>query len=101
MSAITQQRIYQVLLAPHISEKSTFVAERNNQVVFRVAADATKPEIKAAVEALFKVDVESVQVVNVKGKQKRFGRFIGRRSDVRKAYVGIKAGQDLDLTMGA
>ncbi|MEY3973694.1 MAG: hypothetical protein RIS59_55 [Pseudomonadota bacterium] len=101
MSTISQERIYQVLLAPHISEKSTFVAERNNQVVFRVASDATKPEIKAAVEALFKVDVESVQVVNVKGKQKRFGRFIGRRSDVRKAYVGIKAGQDLDLTMGA
>lgn len=101
MSTISQERIYQVLLAPHISEKSTFVAERNNQVVFRVASDATKPEIKAAVEALFKVDVESVQVVNVKGKQKRFGRFNGRRSDVRKAYVGIKAGQDLDLTMGA
>jgi large subunit ribosomal protein L23 len=101
MSTISQERIYQVLLAPHISEKSTFVAERNNQVVFRVASDATKPEIKAAVEALFKVDVESVQVVNVKGKQKRFGRFIGRCSDVRKAYVGIKAGQDLDLTMGA
>lgn len=101
MSTISQERIYQVLLAPHISEKSTFVAERNNQVVFRVAADATKPEIKAAVEALFKVNVESVQVVNVKGKQKRFGRFTGRRSDVRKAYVGIQAGQDLDLTMGA
>jgi large subunit ribosomal protein L23 len=101
MSTISQERIYQVLLAPHISEKSTFVAERNNQVVFRVASDATKPEIKAAVEALFKVDVESVQVVNVKGKHKRFGRFIGRCSDVRKAYVGIKAGQDLDLTMGA
>jgi len=101
MSTVTQQRIYQVLLAPHISEKSTFVAERNNQVVFRVAADATKPEIKAAVEALFKVDVESVQVVNVKGKQKRFCRFTGRRSDVRKAYVGIRDGQDHDLTMGA
>jgi len=101
MSTISQERIYQVLLAPHISEKSTFVAERNNHVVFRVASDATKPEIKAAVEALFKVDVESVQVVNVKGKQKRFGRFTGRRSDVRKAYVGIKAGQDLDFTLGA
>ncbi|MCX7144236.1 MAG: 50S ribosomal protein L23, partial [Proteobacteria bacterium] len=69
----------QVLLAPQVSEKSTFVAEKNEQVVFRVVSNATKPEIKAAVELLFKVEVESVQVANVKGKQKRFGKLTGRR----------------------
>ena len=81
------ERLMQVILAPIVTEKATFVAEKNQQVAFRVVADATKPEIKAAVELLFKVQVESVQVLNRKGKVKRFGRFVGRRRNERKAYV--------------
>jgi len=92
------ERLYQVILAPVVTEKATIVAENNQQVVFRVALDATKPEIKAAVEMLFDVEVESVQVLNRKGKSKRFGRFEGRRRHERKAYVRIKDGQDLDFT---
>jgi large subunit ribosomal protein L23 len=88
----------QVILAPVVTEKATMVAEKNNQVAFRVVADATKPEIKAAVELLFKVEVDSVQVANRKGKEKRFGRFIGRRRNERKAYVSLKAGQEIDFT---
>ena len=76
-----QERLMQVLLAPVISEKSTFVADKHEQVIFRVVQNATKPEIKAAVELMFKVQVESVQVANVKGKEKRFGRFMGRRPE--------------------
>ena len=91
------QRLMQVLLAPQVSEKSTFVAEKNEQVVFRVVGNATKPEIKAAVELLFKVEVESVQVANVKGKEKRFGRTIGRRKDWKKAYVSLKPGQEINF----
>ncbi len=98
MSVIKQERLLQVILAPVVSEKSTFVADKNEQIVFRVVTDATKPEIKAAVELLFKVEVEGVQVVNVKGKVKRFGRFIGRRKDWKKAYVSLKPGQEVDLT---
>lgn len=90
-------RLMNVLLAPIVSEKSTMVAEKNEQVAFRVIQDATKAEIKAAVELLFKVQVESVQVLNVKGKAKRFGRFNGRRSDVRKAYVCLKPGQEINF----
>ena len=90
----------QVLLAPQVSEKATMLAERNNQVAFVVVPDATKPEIKAAVELLFKVRVESVQVMNVKGKTKRFGRSIGRRSDVRKAIVSLGAGQEINFAEG-
>lgn len=92
------ERLYQVILAPVVTEKATIVAENNQQVVFRVALDATKPEIKAAVETMFGVEVESVQVLNRKGKSKRFGRFEGRRRHERKAYVRIKDGQDLDFT---
>jgi len=73
------------------------VADKNEQVVFEVAPSATKPEIKAAVEMLFKVEVDSVQVLNVKGKAKRFGRFMGRRKDVRKAYVCLKPGQEINF----
>ena len=91
------QRLMQVLLAPQVSEKSTFVAEKNEQVVFRVVGNATKPEIKAAVELLFKVEVVSVQVANVKGKQKRFGKLSGRRKDWKKAYVCLKAGQEINF----
>lgn len=88
------QRLMQVLVAPQVSEKSTFVGEKHNQYVFRVAADATKPEIKAAVELMFKTKVRSVQVSNVKGKEKRFGRFVGRRRNWKKAYVSLMPGPD-------
>jgi large subunit ribosomal protein L23 len=91
------ERLMQVLLAPIVSEKSTMVAEKHNQVGFRVLQDATKPEIKAAVELLFKVEVESVQVLNQKGKAKRHGRFMGRRRNVRKAYVSLKPGQEINF----
>ncbi|QWT47358.1 50S ribosomal protein L23 [Azospira inquinata] len=97
---MSQERLLQVLLAPQISEKATFVADKNEQVVFKVASDATKPEIKAAVELLFKVQVESVQVATVKGKQKRFGRFIGRRNDWKKAFVSLKPGQEINFAAG-
>lgn len=95
-----QERLLQVLLAPHVSEKSTNVAEAHNQVVFRVATDARKDEIKAAVETLFKVDVEGVRTTCVKGKQKRFGRVPGRRKNWKKAYVKIAAGQEIDFLGG-
>lgn len=99
-NAINQERLMQVLLAPVVSEKSTFVADKNEQVIFRVAPDATKPEIKAAVELLFKVQVKSVQVANVKGKEKRFGRFVGRRRHWKKAYVCLKPGQEINFSAG-
>lgn len=95
-----QERLMNVLLAPQISEKATFIAEKNEQVIFRVAPDASKPEIKAAVELMFKVNVESVQVANVKGKQKRFGKTIGRRKDWKKAYVSLAPGQEINFAAG-
>ncbi len=91
------ERLYQVLLAPIVSEKATFVAEKHEQVIFRVVGDATKPEVKAAVELLFKVEVDSVQMLNVKGKVKRFGRTIGRRNHVKKAFVNLKPGQEINF----
>ena len=94
----SEERLMKVLLAPVISEKATFVAEKNEQVVFLVSPDATKPEIRAAVELLFKVQVESVQVVNRQGKQKRSGRFTGRRNHTRQAYVCLKPGQEINFT---
>jgi large subunit ribosomal protein L23 len=99
MSALkfNEERLLNVLLAPQVSEKATFVAEKNQQVIFRVASDATKPEVKAAVELLFKVNVESVQVSVVKGKKKRFGKFSGRRSDWKKAYVSLAPGQEINF----
>lgn len=92
-----EERLLNILLAPQISEKATFVAEKNEQVIFRVVNDATKPEVKAAVEKLFSVTVDSVQISNVKGKQKRFGRSIGRRQDWKKAYVCLAAGQEINF----
>jgi large subunit ribosomal protein L23 len=92
-----EERLLNILLAPQISEKATFVAEKNEQVIFRVASDATKPEVKAAVEKLFNVTVDSVQISNVKGKQKRFGRYVGRRQDWKKAYVCLAAGQEINF----
>jgi len=94
---MNDHRLMQIILAPIVTEKATFVAEKNNQVAFRVIADATKPEIKAAVELLFKVQVEDVQVLNRKGKAKRFGRFVGRRRNELKAYVSLKDGQEINL----
>ena len=95
-----EERLLQVILAPVISEKATMLADKREQVIFRVATTATKPEIKAAVELLFKVQVKDVKVANVKGKNKRFGRFNGRRSDWKKAYVCLKPGQDLNFAAG-
>lgn len=92
-----EHRLLSVLLGPVISEKATMVADKNEQVVFEVARDANKLEIKGAVEMLFKVEVESVQVVNQKGKAKRFGRFEGRRNHVKKAYVSLKPGQEINF----
>ncbi len=99
------ERLAQVILAPVISEKSTFVGEKNNQYLFRVTPDATKPEIKAAVELMFstkekKIEVLSVQVANARGKTKRFGSFIGRRNHWKKAYVRLKAGQEIIFAAG-
>ena len=94
---MNQERLMKVLLSPIISEKSTAIAERNNHVAFRVLQDATKPEIKAAVELMFKVQVTSVRVLNQKGKEKRFGRTEGRRRNVRKAYVCLAQGQEINF----
>lgn len=100
MSALNQERLLQVLLAPQVSEKSTRLAEKLEQIVFKVTTDATKPEIKAAVELLFKVQVTSVQVAVMKGKQKRFGRTAGRRKDWKKAYVCLAPGQEINFVAG-
>jgi len=105
VKTFTQERLTQVLLAPVVSEKSTFVGEKNNQFVFRVAPDATKPEVKAAVELLFspkdkKLEIEGVSIVNVRSKEKRMGRFSGRRAGWKKAYVRLKAGQDINFADG-
>ena len=97
---MNQERLMQVLLAPQISEKATYIADKNAQIVFRVASDATKPEIKAAVELLFKVEVEAVQVANVKGKVKRFRGAVGRRKGWKKAFVSLKAGQEINFVEG-
>ena len=97
---MNQERLMQVLLAPQISEKATFVADKHEQVIFRVVADATKPEVKGAVELLFKVTVKSVQIANVKGKHKKFGRVMGRRKSWKKAYVCLNAGQEINVVDG-
>ncbi|MEO5784007.1 MAG: 50S ribosomal protein L23 [Casimicrobiaceae bacterium] len=93
----SSERLATVLLAPVVSEKGTFIAEKHEQVIFRVMPNATKPEIKAAVEAMFKVEVERVQVANVGGKEKRFGRSPGRRRNWKKAYVCLKPGQEINF----
>jgi len=94
-----QERLMTVLLAPVISEKATHIADKHEQVVFRVVQDATKPEVKAAVELMFKVQVEKVQIANVMGKEKRFGRFMGRRRHWKKAYVCLKPGQEINFAV--
>jgi large subunit ribosomal protein L23 len=97
---MNQARIYQVLMGPHISEKATIVAEGSQQVVFRVADTATKQEVKTAVEALFNVKVKGVNILNVKGKTKRTARGLGKRNDVRKAYVCLAEGSEIDFLAG-
>ena len=91
------ERLLTLLLAPTVSEKATQIADQHSQVVFRVMQDATKPEVKAAVELLFKVDVEAVRIANVKGKAKRFGAYSGRRRHWKKAYVSLKPGQEINF----
>ena len=95
------ERLMTVLLAPVVSEKGTFIADKYEQVIFRVMQNATKPEVKAAVELMFKVEVESVQTANVKGKKKRFGTHIGRRRNWKKAYVSLKPGQEINFAAEA
>jgi large subunit ribosomal protein L23 len=101
MSAVQkfdEGRLAQVLVGPIISEKATQVGEKSNQVLFKVLRNATKPEIKAAVELMFKVEVASVSTVNQKGKAKRFGKTVGRRDHIKKAYVALKPGQELNFS---
>ena len=94
---MNEEKLFHVILAPHISEKSTRVADKNRQFVFEVRRDASKPEIRQAVEKMYSVQVESVTVVNVRGKIKRSGKTPGRRQDWKKAYVCLKPGQDIDF----
>jgi large subunit ribosomal protein L23 len=97
MTGISKERLINVLISPHVSEKSARIAELGNQYVFRVRTDATKPEIRAAVEFMFEVKVDKVRVVNQAGKSKRFGRSEGRRSDWKKAYVRLAEGQTIEM----
>jgi large subunit ribosomal protein L23 len=94
---MNQERMYQILLSPHVSEKGTLLADEQNQHVFKVLPTATKAEVKEAVENVFKVKVEKVRIMNVKGKTKRFGGRIGKRSDLRKAYVTLVTDNDIDF----
>jgi large subunit ribosomal protein L23 len=94
---MNQERMYQILLSPHVSEKGSLLADEQNQHVFRVLADATKTEVKQAVEGMFKVKVAKVRIMNTKGKSKRFGGQIGKRSDMRKAYVTLMPDNDIDF----
>lgn len=95
---MNQERPFKVLLGPHVSEKATRLADEHKQFVFRVAPDATKPEIKKAVELLFEVKVAKVSTLNVQGKTKRTRHGIGRRKDWKKAHVTLQPGQDLDFS---
>ncbi len=95
--SLNQEKLMKIVLEPRVTEKSTLVGEKYNQFVFKVLKSATKPEIKKAIELLFKVEVESVQVSNVKGKNKIFKREPGKRPDWKKAYVKLKPGFDIDF----
>ena len=97
---MNEERLHQILLRPIVSEKSTIVAEQHHQVVFEVLSDSTKSEVRQAVEKLFDVTVEGVQMINVRGKMKRFGRTPGKRNNWKKAYVRLAAGQDIDFLGG-
>mgnify|MGYP001212411296 CR=1 FL=1 len=92
--------LYDVILSPLISEKSTMIGEKSNQFVFKVSKSATKHQIKKAVELFFKVKVESVRVSNIKGKQKRYGRQIGKRKNEKKAYISLAEGEEITLGTG-
>lgn len=94
---MNNDRLMKVLLAPIVTEKATMLAEKREQIAFRVLADATKAEVKAAVELLFNVKVDSVNVLNQNGKKKRFGRFEGQRRATRKAYVCLAEGQEINF----
>jgi len=101
---VNEGRLMTVLLAPVVSEKATFIADKHNQVIFRVRQDATKKDVKAAVELLWKdkkVEVESVRVLNVRGKTKRFGAYVGRRRNWKKAYVSLKSGTEINFAQEA
>lgn len=94
---MNDQRLYQVLLTPHVSEKTSLASELSGRHTFRVASDANKLEVRRAVEKLFDVSVKSVQMINVKGKTKRFAAGTGKRSDWKKAVVRLAEGQDIDF----
>lgn len=94
---MNEQRLYKVIIAPHISEKTAIASEMEGRHTFRVAKDASKLEVRKAVEKLFEVDVKSVQILNVNGKTKRFGSSEGKRSDWKKAIVRLAEGQDIDF----
>ena len=98
--SLNQERLMTMLVGPHISEKATILAEKNNQVCFKVRRDSSKKEIAQAVELMFEVKVDAVQVTNVRGKSKRFGQTMGKRNDWKKAYVTLAEGHDIDF-MGA
>lgn len=98
---MSKERLMKILLAPVVSEKSSMAADGSHQFTFKVATDATKPEISAAVEMLFDVKVEKVQTINVNGKRKRFGQIQGQRKDWKKAMVRLQEGQDIDFAAGA
>lgn len=98
---MNKERLMQVLVGPVVSEKSTIAADSSRQFAFHVVSDATKPEIKKAVELMFDVKVDNVRVVNIKGKTKRFGMVFGKRNGVRKAYVRLAEGSDIDFGAGA
>ena len=98
---MNQERVFKVLLGPHISEKATMLADSQKQFVFKVATDATKLEIKKAVESLFDVKVAAVNTLNVQGKTKRTARGLGKRNDWKKAYIALQPGQDLDFSSSA
>ncbi|MFU8797150.1 MAG: 50S ribosomal protein L23 [Gammaproteobacteria bacterium] len=94
---MNQERLMKIIVSPHVSEKSTTVADKNKQFVFRVLKDANKTEIKGAIELLFNVNVEGVQITNVRGKTRRFGQILGRKKSWKKAYVSLKKGQDINF----
>jgi len=94
---VKEERLYQILVSPHVSEKASAMADESRHVAFVVRPDATKTEIRAAVEKLFSVEVEAVQVVNMRGKMKRFGKTPGKRNNWKKAYVQLKPGHDIDF----
>ncbi|AFZ83006.1 50S ribosomal protein L23 [Candidatus Kinetoplastidibacterium crithidiae] len=91
------ERLMQIILSPVVTEKATFIADKHRQVIFRVLPDATKLEVKAAVELLFKVQVDSVAMLNRKGKVKKFGRFVGRRRHEKKAYISLRDGYEINF----